>query len=193
MLDRVGSIDQVSTHVNAISISENTPIQSLGRVLDVLGLFDAERSELSLSEIAQLLEWPIPTAHRAVGALAGFRLPDVARPYLQALTVESGETASLAVLDGAEVLFLATSAGTFRLRVDVTSGQRTPAHCSAIGHCLLAQLEPGDARRRLGPEPYVPGTERSAHTWAELAPRLERVRVDGFAISNGEPLWIISV
>jgi DNA-binding IclR family transcriptional regulator len=201
--------------MNMISVSENPPIQSLGRVLDVLGLFDAQRPELSLSEIAQLLEWPIATAHRAVGALAergflardvqtkrfrlgaevvrlagsmiaGFRLPDVARPYLQSLTVETGETASLAVLDGAEVLFLATSAGTFRLRVDVTSGQRTPAHCSAIGRCLLAQLEPDDARRRLGREPYTPGTDLSAHTWAELARRLEGVRVDGFAISNGE-------
>nr|MBA3788255.1 helix-turn-helix domain-containing protein [Actinomycetota bacterium] len=53
--------------MNTLAISESRPIQSLGRVLDVLGLFDGERSELSLSEIAELLEWPVPTAHRAIG------------------------------------------------------------------------------------------------------------------------------
>ncbi len=195
--------------------AENLPVQSLGLFLDVLGLFDGERSELSLSEIALLLEWPVPTAHRAVGMLsergflarkpdtkrfhlgaeivrlsasliAGFRLPELALTHLEALTEETGETASLAILDGAEVLFLATSAGTFRLRVDVRPGLRTSAHCSAIGRCLLAQLEPDDARRRLGPEPYIEGTTASAHTWAELSPRLAATRAHGYALSVGE-------
>lgn len=208
-------IQHVTAGVKTLTISESRPIQSLGRVLDVLGLFDGERSELSLSEIAELLEWPVPTAHRAIGTLAergflarnphtkrfrlgaevvrlaasliaGFQLPELARPHLQALTEETGETASLAIIDGAEVLFLASSVGTFRLRVEASPGLRIPAHCSALGKCLLAQLDPEEARRRLGREPYPPGTEASARTWAELAPRLATARAEGYALSVGE-------
>jgi IclR family acetate operon transcriptional repressor len=201
--------------MKALLVSDSQPIQSLGRVLDVLSLFDSERSELSLSEIAELLEWPVPTTHRATAALAergylsrdrrtklfrlgfevvrlaasmiaGFQLPDLARPYLHALTEETGETASLAILDGGEVFFLASSAGRFRLRVEVTPGQRSPAHCTALGKCLLAQLDPDEARLRLGPEPYRRETPRSACTWAELAPRLAKARADGYALSVDE-------
>jgi DNA-binding IclR family transcriptional regulator len=208
-------MQQVTAGMKSLTISESQPIQSLGRVLDVLGLFDGERSELSLSEIAALLEWPVPTAHRAIGTLAergflerdphtkrfrlgaevvrlaaslmcGLQLPELARPHLQALTETTGETASLAIIDGAEVVFLSSSAGTFRLRVEASPGLRVPAHCSALGKCLLAQLDPEEARRRLGCEPYPPGTEASARTWAALAPRLATARAAGYALSVGE-------
>jgi DNA-binding IclR family transcriptional regulator len=201
--------------MKVVSVSESHPIQSLGRVLDVLSLFDGERSELSLSEIAELLGWPVPTTHRATAMLAergylsrdprtkhfrlgsevvrlaasmiaGFQLPDLARPYLQALTEETGETASLAILEGQEVFFLASSAGRFRLRVETTPGLRAPAHCTALGKCLLAQLDPDEARFRLGPEPYRRETSGSACTWAELAPRLATARADGYALSVDE-------
>lgn len=201
--------------MKVVSVSKSQPIQSLGRVLDVLSLFDSERSELSLSDIAELLDWPVPTTHRATATLAergylsrdprtklfrlgsevvrlaasmiaGFRLPDLARPYLQALTEETGETASLAILEGAEVFFLASSAGTFRLRVEATPGLRNPAHCTALGKCLLAQLDPDEARSRLGPEPYQRETPESAGTWSELEPRLAKARADGYALSVNE-------
>lgn len=201
--------------MKTLSLSDSSPIQSLGRVLDVLGLFDGERSELSLSEIAELLSWPVATTQRATATLAGrgyltrdprtklfslgpeivrlaasliagFRLPELARPYLQALTEETGETASLAILDGREVLFLASSPGTFRLRVEASPGLRTQAHCTALGKCLLSQLVPADARILLGSEPYPAETRASARTWRELAPRLSTARASGYALSVGE-------
>jgi DNA-binding IclR family transcriptional regulator len=201
--------------MKSLSISESQPIQSLGRVLDVLALFNVDRSELSLSEIAELLEWPVPTAHRAAGTLTergylardprtklfrlgpevgrlaasligGFQLPDLVRPYLQALSEEIGETASLATLDGRDVLFVASSPGRFRLRVEASPGLRTPAHCTALGKCLLGQLDPEAARLLLGPEPYPPETNESARTWTELEPRLATARADGYTLSVDE-------
>jgi IclR family pca regulon transcriptional regulator len=201
--------------VKTLSLSDSQPIQSLGRVLDVLGLFDGERSELSLSEIAELLSWPVATTQRATATLAergyltrdprtklfvlgpeivrlaasliaGFRLPELARPHLQALAEETGETASLAILDGRDVLFLASCPGRFRLRVGVSPGLRSQAHCTALGKCLLSQLAPDDARLLLGPEPYPPETRATARTWRQLAPRLSTARADGYAVSIGE-------
>jgi len=195
--------------------SEQPPVRSLGRVLDVLELFGAP-SSLSVSEVAQQLGWPVPTAHRAIATLidheflvrdpdtkrlrlgfgvlrlvapllAGFTLPELARPHLRVLAEDTGETTSVAVLDGAEVLYLVSHPGTFRLRVDATPGLRLPAaHCTALGKCLLAQLDPDDARRRLGSEPYTAFTRQSARTWAELAPALDAARARGYAISVNE-------
>ncbi len=212
---RAAWCDYTTADVKTLSVSGSQPIQSLGRVLDVLGVFDAERSELSLSEIAELLGWPLPTTARtaatlverdylardphtklfslgseivrlAASLIAGFRLPELARPHLQTLSEETGETASLAVLDGRDVLFLASSPGQFRMRVQSSPGLRSRAHCTALGKCLLAQLDPDDARALLGPEPYPRETSKSARTWKQLAPRLTTVRAEGYSLSVGE-------
>jgi DNA-binding IclR family transcriptional regulator len=198
-----------------VPIRANQDGQSLGRVLDVLGLFSADRPQLSLSEIAELLEWPVPTTHRVTSTLAdrgfltrephtkqfrlglgvirlvaplltGFQLPALARPHLQALSEHTGETVNLAILDGAEVLYLSSYPGSFRIRAHATPGARLSAHCTALGKCLLAQLAPEDARRRLGPQPYARMTPTTARTWEELAPRLDTVRTQGYAVSVDE-------
>jgi len=189
--------------------------QSLGRVLDVLGLFSADRSRLSLSEIAELLAWPVPTAHRVTATLVdrgfltrdphtkrfglghgvirlvaplltGFQLPELARPHLQSLSVRTGETVNLAILDGADVLYLSSYPGSFRVRAHATPGARLSAHCTGLGKCLLAQLDPEDARRRLGPPPYAEMTRTTARTWEDLAARLDTVRAQGHAVSIDE-------
>jgi DNA-binding IclR family transcriptional regulator len=184
-------------------------------VLDVLALFTPERSDLSLSEIADLLDWPVPTTHRATGTLVEreflardpqtkrFRLglgvarlvapfldqlglPELAWPRLRALADETGETVNLAVLDRADVLYLLSCPGRFHLRVQATPGMRLPAHCTALGKCMLAQLDPEEARRRLGPEPYPALTNATARTWTTLERQLEAARTNGYALSVGE-------
>lgn len=201
--------------MKSVLISENNAGSSLGRVLDVLELFSVARSELSLSEIAELLNWPQPTAHRVTAmllersflardantkrfrlgmgvvrlvapVLAGVRLPDLARGPLRMLAAETGETVNLAILDGAEALYLGSYPGTFRVRAQADPGLRVPAHCTAIGKCLLAQLEPEEARRRVGPGPYPQMTRATARRWSGLAPMLNRTRTDGFAVSVDE-------
>jgi DNA-binding IclR family transcriptional regulator len=197
------------------SVSESQNGSSLGRVLDVLGLFSAERADLSLSEIADLQDWPKPTAHRVTTTLLErsflardpvtkrfrlgigvarlvapllrtFRLPELARGPLRTLAAETGETVNLAILDGAEALYLDSYPGTFRVRAQADSGLRVPAYCTAMGKCLLAQLDPEEARRRVGSGPYPPMTQLTARRWSELAPMLEAVRTDGFAVSVDE-------
>jgi DNA-binding IclR family transcriptional regulator len=195
--------------------TESRDGSSLGRVLDVLGLFSAERAELSLSEIADLQDWPKPTAHRVTTTLLersflardpvtkrfrlgigvarlvapllrSFRLPELARGPLRTLAADTGETVNLAILDGAEALYLDSYPGTFRVRAQADSGLRVPAYCTAMGKCLLAQLDPEEARRRVGSGPYPPMTNLTARRWSELAPMLDGARTDGFAVSVDE-------
>lgn len=196
------------------SSGENGQVESLGRVLDVLMLFTADRAELNLTAVAQELGWPLATAHRVVRtlvergfvtrdpetkvlrlgssvmrlaapALANFA-PDVARPHLELLAKDLGESVNYAVLDGSDVLYLASGAGTFLLRVDVPLGMRVPAHCTALGKCMLAQLDPEVAKAVLGDEPYPALTSQSARSWDELHPQLSQIRRAGYSLSVGE-------
>ena len=80
--------------------------------------------------------------------LTGLRLPELARPHLLALTASVQETVNVAILQGAEVVYLLSESGDRLLTSQASVGMRLPAHCTALGKCLLAQLPEEVARRR---------------------------------------------
>lgn len=188
---------------------------TLARGLDVLELFANTGPELSQKEISTALGLPMPTVHRLTAVLtergwldrdsptrrlrlgmemarlmpalmAGMRLPDVARPHLARLAASLQETVNVAVLQGSEIVYLLSESGDRLLTPQVTVGMRLPAHCTALGKCLLAQLPVDVARQALGEEPYERLTSRTLTTWAALAPHLDEVRRTGVAVSEEE-------
>lgn len=189
-------------------------IESLGRALEVLTLFDDDHDRYTLTEIKDALGWPLTTVHRVAGVLvdhgylsrearsktlrlgpSAVRLvapllrglgPRVAQPHISALAQELGETVNYAVLDGGEVLYLASESSRYHLRAVTPTGSRTPSHCTALGKCLLAQVEPEMARTFLGTEPYEALTEHSILTWGELHVELDKVRAQGYSFSDME-------
>jgi IclR family acetate operon transcriptional repressor len=194
---------------------DETSVGTLARGLDILGLFATAGGELSQTEIAEGLGLPLPTVHRLTAVLAergwlerdpgtrrfrlglevahlmpallaGLRLPEIARPHLARLAADSGETVNLAVLDGGAVVYLLSESGDHLLTSQAPVGLRLPAHCTALGKALLAQLPPELARETAGPEPYEGRTAHTHTTWAALERSLEPVRRDGIAISEEE-------
>jgi len=69
-------------------------------------------------------------------------LRETATPYLQQLLAKTNETVHLAVLDGAEVLYLDKIFGNQPTRVPSRIGARLPANCTASGKVLLAGSSP---------------------------------------------------
>lgn len=201
--------------MKTVPTNESQHIESLGRVLDVLDLFTPDSAELTLTEIAERLGWPMPTTHRVVATLltrrflvrdpgskrlrlgtgvlrlvapllVSFALPELAQPWLRELAQQMGETVNLAVLDGTDVLYVASAPGSFVLRAETPPGLRIPAHCTALGKCMLAQLDPSEVRDHLAPEPYPALTDHSVRTWEQLSAQLAVVRENGYAVSVGE-------
>ncbi len=190
-------------------------IQSLARGLRILQQFSPERPEWTLSELGEATGLPLPTVHRLLRtlmayrfveqdpatrrfrlgsevvrligpALQALRLPEIARPHVRQLSDALGETANLAVLEGGQVLYLVSYASPRLLRVQTYVGLLLPAHCTALGKCLLAYLEEEDARARLGPEPYPARTPFTKTRWRDLRADLRRIRAQGYAISYQE-------
>jgi len=186
-------------------------VGTLSRGLDILELFAGGSPELTQTEISDRLGLPVPTVHRLVrlltergwlvrdsasrrlrlglGAarlLPAVRLPDLAREPLRALAARTGETVNLAALDGSDVLYLVSETGTHLLTLRSHVGLRLPVHSTALGKCLLAQLDDDDARAAAGDEPYEALTPKTLTSWDRLHANLERVRRDGVAHSREE-------
>ena len=192
-----------------------TSVGTLARGLDLLELFASAPGNFSQTEISEALGLPMPTVHRLVALLTkrgwldrdpasrrlrpgiemvrlvpalidGMRLPELARPCLIRLASELHETVNLAILQGAEIVYVLSESGDRLLTSRATVGMRLPAHCTALGKCLLAQLPPDVARVALGDEPYERRTDRTLTTWTSLAGDLAAIRDAGVAISEQE-------
>jgi DNA-binding IclR family transcriptional regulator len=149
------------------------------RALRILRAFSDARAEWSLAELSRELGLSKPTAFRLLGALeeaellartepaGGFRLGpgaielgaraqranpilSAARPELEALTRETGETSSVEILAGATTFILDEVQGGHVIGSSPGMGTRWPAHATSTGKVLLAaaqEEEPGLARR----------------------------------------------
>jgi DNA-binding IclR family transcriptional regulator len=114
---------------------------------------------------------------------AGFAGP--ARAVLRELVEATGANANLAVLRGMEVLYILRVERPDAAVTATQAGSRLPAHCTALGKVLLAQLADDDLDARLAGE-HTRLTARSKATAAALRADLARTRRRGFAISREE-------
>jgi DNA-binding IclR family transcriptional regulator len=145
-----------------------------------------ERGWLDRDPATRRLRLGLHVAGLVPALSAGLRLPELARPHLQALAAELHESVNAAILDGSEIVYLRSAGSDRLLSSQVTVGMRLPAHCTALGKCLLAQLPEELARTALGLEPYERRSPKTLTTWAELAASLARIRAERVAVSEGE-------
>lgn len=195
--------------------AEKNTVHSLAKGFRVLEAFTAERPELGLAEVARAAAIDNATAFRFLNTLVqlgyvqksegkrfrltlkcldlGFRaigrsdLRELARPLLRTLVGPQIEAASVAILDGAEIVYIErVQAGIARLGVDVRIGSRAPAYSTAAGQAMLAYLPPDLQRALLAEKPLQRLTATTLTSVPKLMTRLEEIRRRGYAISDQE-------
>jgi IclR family pca regulon transcriptional regulator len=105
-----------------------------------------------------------------------------AKPYLQSLTDRLSESASVAVLDGDDILYVARTPTRRLMTLNVTVGSRLPAHATSKGRVLLAFLPEAELAayfRRSALQPYTDSTVVGED---ELRTILGQVHEQGWAI-----------
>jgi len=192
----------------------NYPIESVDNALKLLLLF-AEQQAISVSEASRAIGVAPSTAHRLLSmlqyydfvsqnpttrsyeagptllnlGLAVVREMDIrrlARPFMEALRSEVGETVHLTILQGKNVLFIETIESFQALRVGDRTGISLPAHCTASGKALLAEL-PLERLHELFPdEQLVRLTAHSLTNREVLERELSQVRERGYATNFDE-------
>jgi IclR family KDG regulon transcriptional repressor len=119
----------------------------------------------------------------AYAASVGLRR--AARPVLEHLAMQTGETVHLLVFDGQRGLYLDRVDSPQRLRVATPIGHRESLHCSAAGKALLAFL-PEDVQRRILDQGLCRRTPNTITDPERLREHLAEVRQRGYAVDDGE-------
>lgn len=197
-------------------------VRSLARGLAVIRAFGPERGELTLSDVARHTDLTRAAARRFLLTLVGLgyvrtdgklfaltprvldlgyaylssqSLPEVAAPHLEALSAAIGESCSVSVLDGTEIVYIARHAAARIMSVRIAVGTRFPAHVTSMGRVLLAALPPADLDTILAELPPAPPTSptrrpatsaASAASAVEIRRAVEAARTAGWALVDQE-------
>jgi DNA-binding IclR family transcriptional regulator len=193
---------------------ETSLVQTLSKGLRVLGLFDEQHQEWTLDQLAGASGLPRATAHRMARTLeearylvldpdtnryhlgpamlrgmylsAGFSdLVRVARPYLEALSRETGESITLAVdVDGVAVgVEMVDTLRPFKRRMAL--GTIIGDLANSSGKIFCAFMSP-EERQRILAVPHPPLTQFTITDPEKLVEELDRIRQDGLAFDLEE-------
>ncbi|GAB3272903.1 IclR family transcriptional regulator C-terminal domain-containing protein [Sinomonas notoginsengisoli] len=188
-------------------------VQSLARGLAVIRAFDAEHQEMTLSEVAARTGLTRATARRFLHTLvelgyvrtdgrvfalaplvlqlgyaylSGQQLPELAQPILEELSHRNGESTSLAILDGTDIVYLARIHTRRIISIGISPGTRFPAHATSMGRVLLSGLTRAQLDDYFSEAPLEPLTPRTLVTRLAIEDELARIRARGYAVVDQE-------
>ncbi|MCR2808528.1 MULTISPECIES: IclR family transcriptional regulator C-terminal domain-containing protein [unclassified Microbacterium] len=118
--------------------------------------------------------------------LSSLSLPEIVQPHLEALSREVGESVSAAVLDGADIVYIARVPTRRIMSVRITIGTRFPAYATSMGRVLLAGLPDAAAAAAVAASDLASLTDRTITDPGALRGELDRVRAQGWAVIDGE-------
>ncbi len=105
---------------------------------------------------------------------------------LQDLAAATGETAHVSLLHEGESVCVQAAEGPRMLRMRALVGRRSPAHASALGKALLAQVTPREVDAIVASRGLSKLTPRTIVSRRALHAALAEVRVRGFAFDDEE-------
>jgi DNA-binding IclR family transcriptional regulator len=117
--------------------------------------------------------------------LKGLDVQHWALPYLQELSLKSGETVDLAILNFDHVVYLQVVESLQRIKIAAAVGEQLPAFCTATGKAFLAYL-PEEHVRLILAQGMTKYTEQTMVSPEDLFKNLRETRERGFATSQQE-------
>jgi IclR family pca regulon transcriptional regulator len=192
--------------------------QSLERGLAILSSFRSAQPLLGVSDLSRQVGLSRSTTHRYVATLAslgylqqdvqtkkyrlgprvldlGFsamnsmELRHISAPHLQELSDTTGHTANMAVLDGADIVYIQrcrSSRAAPEIDLNLHVGSRLPAYCTSMGKVLLAFLPADKLKAVLETVQFARRGPNTITAKRELVRELSRVRERGLAVNNEE-------
>lgn len=121
-----------------------------------------------------------------LAVVANMDLRVIAHDALERLRDETDETVHLATLRGTEVLYVDSVESKQVVRTGTRTGLTLPAHATAAGKALLAELSDEEFLARYPSEDLQAPTLRAPQTREELRKQLSEVRIRGYGVNNAE-------
>lgn len=188
-------------------------VEGLAKGLSVLEAFDRTRPEMTLSEVARATGMSPAAARRSLHTLVALgymrqmqrkfvlsaRVLKLASSYLDAANIEDlllpelrrlvgsfGDAASVAVLEGNDILYVAHYSEQRASRMSASVGTVYPAYATSLGKVLLASLDQDALGEYLERVKLRPLTDSTISDTALLRATIEKARSDGFATARDE-------
>jgi IclR family pca regulon transcriptional regulator len=186
-------------------------IEALGKGLRIMESFCDEHPRLTATEAAELAGisraaarrylltlgrcgyaesdgrhfWLAPRVLRfGQGYLAGARMPKLVQPFLERLSAATGESANMSVLDGHEIVFLASSRSPRLLSVGHGAGARVPGHVVAAGYAVMATRGDDEVDDWCSSHEFCVFTPYTVNGPQEFHRRVDAVRRTGYAYNE---------
>ena len=185
----------------------------LAKGLSVIETFSVERPRQTISEVSAASGLDRATARRCLLTLAhlGYAdydgknftltprilrlgtaclvtmpLPQMVQPLLDRLSDRLGESSSVSVLDGTDIVYVARAAQRKVMSIALMPGSRLPAFCTSMGRVMLAALSPDEAMAIIAASALIQRTPHTIIAPDALAAALQTVRRDGYALIDQE-------
>jgi IclR family pca regulon transcriptional regulator len=182
-------------------------LSTLERGLRVLQSFDEHHSEMTLSEVAAKTELSPAVARRCLNTLvelgyvgnrerkfllrpqvltigsaflSSMHVEHVCLPSLQNLRDQTGDSASLSVLQGSDILYISHVSTDRRFRLQTNVGTRYPFHATSMGKVLAAFLDDAARAELLASSALERFTERTLTVPSSLEERFTLIRERGY-------------
>ena len=213
MTTRSGVAAKSVVRRNESSARGEYSVRAVERVCMLLDALQARPDGASLAELASTVALAKPVVFRYLTTLVetgyairlsasghyrpGFRLVArdkralellvrVARPFLEQVLRDLGETVNLAVLEGERMTYLEILESPHAFRFAARRGDSDLVHCTAVGKAVAAMLTEEEVRRIISATGMPPTTDSTITTVPALLEQLVRVREIGYAVDDGE-------
>lgn len=187
-------------------------IQSVLKAIDVLEALSRSPFAMSITKISQETGIPSPTVYRVLTTLStrGYVVKNARREYALGASVfslsvmgagsagslmeeslvriadETGESASVAVKDRSEVLYVGHKSSSRAMRLFTSVGNRAPLHATGVGKALLAAMDDDELDELLQEMSLTPFTPYTLTSVAALKKDVQEIRRKGYAVDNQE-------
>lgn len=196
-------------------------VNSLAKGLAVLQTFNRERPELTVSDVAKLADITPAAARRCLltlqelgfvtsherrflltprvlrlseAFLSSVSMQEVMQQFLQEMVDATGDSASVAVLDGTEVLYVASVSAKRAYQLTPTIGTRYPAFATSLGRAILSRSPDHVVDAVLNASELTKLTAKTETDPAELRKILQTAARQGIAWSDEQLVYgVVSV
>ncbi|WP_170605750.1 IclR family transcriptional regulator [Ruegeria arenilitoris] len=180
-------LDQVAAFERPVRFAElldrsNFPKATLYRFLQVL----TNQGMLSYDPERQTYAPGMRLVRLAHAAWTQSSLAPIARPFLDALSKDTGETVHLAQLDSSQVLYVDKRNAAQPIEMYSQAGKVGPAYCTGVGKAMMAFLDEDSLNEAVSQQSYHRFTDKTLTSEAALRADLDLIRQRGYAIDDEE-------
>ena len=188
-------------------------LESLARGLRVINAFDRDRRELTLSDVAKLVNLPRASVRRtlhtliqlgyvetderlfrltprilklAIAYLSSDPVPSILQPVCERLCRQVGASCSVAVRDGEEAVMIARAVPARPASVGLGVGYRLPVFCSALGRVLAGAMPDAELDTFLAQLKPTRFTRQTVVSKPEIRRLILDARKKGYALADQE-------